>query len=213
MRGAVVRPDGTVTHIHHVAAPSPTPPFRGWWNRRLAMAEAVVTTSWGSLAAVQAVGIANQRASTIVWDRASGVPVGPGLGWQRLRTVGSARLELQGQGIRHLLPAPRPPKRRRCSTAPTPTGSGRSGAYFLLGTVDIWVAGPPGGALHAADATNAGVTGLLRGVSGSLWSAEVMEALAIPAAMTPTIVDSSGPAGTASILPAKAPLSPPRPAT
>src|SRR5471032_3324240 len=49
--------------------------------------------------AVDAVGISNQRGSTIVWDRATGVPVGPGIGWQDLRTVGTC-LALQAQGIR-----------------------------------------------------------------------------------------------------------------
>ena len=48
---------------------------------------------------VEGVGIANQRASTIVWDRATGEPVGPGIGWQDLRTVGTC-LALQAQGIR-----------------------------------------------------------------------------------------------------------------
>ena len=37
---------------------------------------------------VAAVGITNQRASTLVWDRSTGEPVAPGLGWQDLRTVG-----------------------------------------------------------------------------------------------------------------------------
>ena len=36
---------------------------------------------------VEAVGVANQRASTIVWDRTTGEPLGPGIGWQDLRTV------------------------------------------------------------------------------------------------------------------------------
>ncbi len=48
---------------------------------------------------VDAVGIANQRCSTVVWDRATGEPVGPGLGWQDLRTVGRC-LELRGEGLR-----------------------------------------------------------------------------------------------------------------
>src|SRR6185295_16368038 len=48
---------------------------------------------------VDAVGITNQRASTIVWDRATGEPVGPGVGWQDLRTAGMC-LMLQQQGIR-----------------------------------------------------------------------------------------------------------------
>ncbi|HEV7685476.1 MAG TPA: FGGY family carbohydrate kinase, partial [Acidimicrobiia bacterium] len=55
---------------------------------------------WGG--PVAAVGITNQRASTILWDRRSGEPVGPGVGWQDLRTVGMC-LALQAQGL-HLAP-------------------------------------------------------------------------------------------------------------
>ena len=51
---------------------------------------------------VDAVGISNQRASTVVWDRATGEPVGPGIGWQDLRTVGTC-LQLRAEGIRDLL--------------------------------------------------------------------------------------------------------------
>ena len=83
VRSAVVRPDGTVTHIHQVAV-LPDTPFPGLVEfDAVAMADAVVATATRSLAAggpVEAVGIANQRASTIVWDRASGVPVGSGSG-------------------------------------------------------------------------------------------------------------------------------------
>ena len=103
VRGAVVRADGTVEHIHHVPV-LPDTPFPGLVEfDAVAMAAAVVEVATPSLAdeggPVEAVGIANQRASTIVWDRANGVPVGPGLGWQDLRTVGTC-LELQAQGIR-----------------------------------------------------------------------------------------------------------------
>ena len=48
---------------------------------------------------VDAVGISNQRGSTVVWDRATGEPVGPGLGWQDLRTIGAC-LALRGEGVR-----------------------------------------------------------------------------------------------------------------
>ena len=102
VRGAVVRPDGAVEHVHHVPV-LPDTPFPGLVEfDAVAMAAAVLEVASASLAdggPVDAVGIANQRASTIVWDRATGVPVGPGLGWQDLRTVGTC-LELQGQGIR-----------------------------------------------------------------------------------------------------------------
>ncbi len=48
---------------------------------------------------VAAVGVATQRASTIVWERATGRPLAPGIGWQDLRTVVRC-LELQAEGIR-----------------------------------------------------------------------------------------------------------------
>ena len=48
---------------------------------------------------VQAIGISNQRASAIVWDRATGVPVAPAQSWQDLRTIGDC-LVLQGEGLR-----------------------------------------------------------------------------------------------------------------
>ncbi len=48
---------------------------------------------------VDAVGVAAQRCSTIVWDRATGEPVGPGIGWQDLRTVGEC-MALGAQGRR-----------------------------------------------------------------------------------------------------------------
>ncbi len=50
--------------------------------------EAARTALAAATEPVVAVGITNQRASTLVWDRATGEPVAPGLGWQDLRTVG-----------------------------------------------------------------------------------------------------------------------------
>src|SRR3954471_14623572 len=92
VRAAVVRPDATVTCVHYreVLPTSPMPNFVEF--DPVAMAEAALDVARRSLAdggPVDAVGIANQRASTIVWDRATGEPVGPGVGWQDLRTVGT----------------------------------------------------------------------------------------------------------------------------
>src|SRR5262249_60717317 len=61
----------------------------------LELATAVIE-SWGPVAAI---GISNQRGSTVVWDRAPGEPVGPGIGWQDLRTIGQC-LALRGEGVR-----------------------------------------------------------------------------------------------------------------
>ena len=90
LRAAVVRPDGEVASLHFRAFP-PQSPFPGMVEFDAAgMATAVLQVSHAALAEagpVQAVGITAQRASTIVWDRATGEPVGPGIGWQDLRTV------------------------------------------------------------------------------------------------------------------------------
>jgi glycerol kinase len=204
VRGAVVRPDGAVEHIHHVAV-LPDTPFPGLVEfDAVAMADAVVEVASASLAdggPVDAVGIANQRASTIVWDRATGVPVAPGLGWQDLRTVGTC-LELQAQGIR-VAPNASATKVAAILDLADPDRSRSEQGELAFGTVDTWVAWTlSGGSLHLTDASNAGVTGLIHG-DGSGWNPEVLAALRIPEALLPTIVDSSGAMGSAEILPGK----------
>jgi glycerol kinase len=201
VRGAVVRPDGTVEHIHHVPV-LPDSPFPGLVEfDAVAMADAVVTVAAATLAEsgpVEAVGIANQRASTVVWDRETGVPVAPGLGWQDLRTVGTC-LELQAKGIR-VAPNASATKLAALLDLADPDRSRSERGELAFGTVDTWVAWTlSGGRLHITDASNAGVTGLIYG-DGSGWSPEILEALHIPGAVLPTIVDSSGAMGHADIL-------------
>jgi glycerol kinase len=201
VRGAVVHPDGRVAHTHHVRV-LPDTPFPGLVEfDAVAMAEAVVDVATASLAEggpVEAVGIANQRASTIVWDRATGVPVAPGLGWQDLRTVGTC-LELQGQGIR-VAPNASATKVAAILDQADPDRRRAERGELAFGTVDTWVAWTlSGGALHVTDASNAGVTGLIHG-DGSGWDPKVLDALRIPEALLPTIVDSSGVVGPAAVL-------------
>jgi glycerol kinase len=203
VRSAIVRPDATVTDVHYrqVLPSSPQPSFVEFDAAE--MAAAVLETAVAALDAggpVAAVGIANQRASTIVWDRVTGQPVGPGVGWQDLRTVGMC-LMLGAQGIRV-----------------APNASATKVAYLLtlvdrarwgelaFGTVDTWVAWTlSDGRLHVTDASNAGVTGLLRG-DGTGWSDHMLEAVGIPPTLLPAIVDSSGAVGEASALPGAPPI-------
>ena len=201
VRAAVVRPDGQVEHVHRVQV-LPDTPFPGLVEfDAAAMAAAVVEVASASLAEggpVEAVGIANQRASTIVWDRATGVPVGPGLGWQDLRTVGTC-LELQGRGIR-VAPNASATKLAALLDTADPDRTRSEAGELAFGTVDTWVAWTlSGGRLHVTDATNAGVTGLIHG-DGSGWDPKVLAALGIPEPLLPTIVDSSGAVGQAEIL-------------
>ena len=102
VRSAVVHPDATVTHeVRRETLPdSPVPGLVEY--DATADAEAALACAREVLAAhgpVEAVGISNQRASTIVWDRATGEPVAPAQGWQDLRTVGDC-LVLGAEGIR-----------------------------------------------------------------------------------------------------------------
>ena len=203
VRAAVVRPDGSVGAVHRrsVAPSSPNPGFVEFDARELAAAALEVAGRAGDDAGdVAAVGIASQRASTVVWDRATGEPVGPGIGWQDLRTVGMC-LQLREQGVR-LAPNASATKLAVLLDLADPDRS----RDLCFGTVDSWLAWTlSAGALHVTDATNAGVTGLLAG-DGSGWDDAVLDALRVPASALPRIVDSSGILGPALALPCAPPL-------
>ncbi|HET7718739.1 MAG TPA: FGGY family carbohydrate kinase [Acidimicrobiales bacterium] len=203
VRASIVGADATVTHIHRRSV-LPRTPAPGFVELDAAeMAGAVMEVARAALAAggpVEAVGIANQRSTTIVWDRQTGEPVGPGIGWQDQRTVMMC-LALQARGLRL-----------------SPSSSATKLAYLLdtydpdrtrdlcFGTVDSWVAWTlSGGALHVTDLSNAGVTGLMR-IDGTGWDQAVLDTLRIPPAVMPQIVDSSAIIGEAAALPGTPPV-------
>jgi glycerol kinase len=203
VRGAVVTPTAAVTSVHHrqVLPETPAPGLVEF--AAITLADAALDVAGAALAdagPVAAVGISNQRASTVVWDRATGVPVGPGLGWQDLRTVGAC-LAWQAEGLRfapnesatklaHLLDEADPDRRRD----------------LCFGTVDTWIAWRLSGrALHVTDLSNAAVTGLLRG-DASTWNPAVLEALRVPESALPRLVDTSGVLGPASALDGAPPI-------
>ncbi|HXY44647.1 MAG TPA: FGGY-family carbohydrate kinase [Acidimicrobiales bacterium] len=197
VRAAVVRSDARVTEVRHreVLPVSPAQSFVEFDAG--VMSAAVLEVARAALEAggpVEAVGIANQRASTILWDRASGEPVAPGIGWQDLRTVGMC-LMLRSEGIR-LAPNQSATKLAMLLDLADP-GRERD---LCFGTVDTWVAWVlSGGRLHVTDHTNAGVTGLVTR-DGEGWDLELCEALRIPARVLPTLVSSTGVIGEASAL-------------
>lgn len=197
VRAAIVRADATVENVRRIPLP-PNIPMPGLVEfDPAAMAAAVLATAGEVLdiaGPVDAVGVTAQRASAIAWDAATGEPLGPGLGWQDLRTVGTC-LELQAEGIRF-----------------SPSESATKFAWLLdqlppeeranarLGTVDSWIAWVlSGGELHITDASNAAVTGLFK-PDGTGWQKDLTERLGIPLAALPRVVDSTGSLGTASRL-------------
>jgi len=208
VRAAVVRPDATVEHAHYapVLPDSPAPGLVEFDAAR--MAEAVLAVAHAALrdaGAVGGVGIANQRASSIVWERATGTPLAPGIGWQDLRTVGTC-LELQAEGIR-VAPNASATKVMAILDAVDPDRARAEAGELCFGTVDSWVAWVLSGDehLHITDATNAAVTFMVDPATIE-WDQPLLERLRVPMAMLPRIVDSSGLAGPAQALAGTPPI-------
>ncbi len=203
VRSSVVDDAGTVSAMHQIAT-LPTSPEPGQVEfDAVAIADAARRTALEVIAEVgevDAVGITNQRASTIVWDRGTGEPVGPGLGWQDLRTVIDC-LMLQAEGVRV---AP--------NVSATKVGwllnqfDAERQRDLCFGTVDSWLAWTlSGGDAHVIDASNAAVTGLVD-AGATEWDARVLDTIRIPSSMMPTIVDTAGVIATASVLPGHPPI-------
>ncbi len=209
VRAAVVRPDATVVHVHHTPVLPSTPAPGLVEVDATGIAAAVVELSAAVLAEagpVAGVGIAAQRATTIVWERATGRPVGPGIGWQDLRTVGTC-LALQAEGVRL---APNMSATKLVAILDEVDPERTRGDELCFGTVDSWVAwtlsgGALGGALHVTDATNAAVTGLVR-TDALEWDDALLARLRVPEAMLPSIVDSTGLIGEAGALEGSPPI-------
>ena len=151
-------------------------------------------------ARIAAIGITNQRETTLVWERASGQPVARAIVWQDRRT--SARCaELKRQGAE-------PEVRRRTGLVLDPYFSATKLEWLLrhtrgllprakrgalaFGTVDTWLLWKlTGGATHATDPTNASRT-LLFNLARRRWDDDLLERFGVPEALLPEVRPSSG---------------------
>jgi len=198
--GVVVGSGVTALHRITVLPSTPAPNFVeidavALGRAVLEVARRAVDDAAESGDSVEAVGITNQRCSTIVWERDTGRPVGPGVGWQDLRTVAMC-LALQSTGLR-LAPNSSATKLVFLLDVADPERQ----RDLCFGTVDTWVAWLLSeGGLHVTDPSNAGVTGMMS-ADACGWDPAILDLLRIPASVLPTIVDSSGPIGEATALP------------
>lgn len=183
-------------------------PQEGWvehdpmeiWSSQLGVLNEVVAHSGIDLSEIAAIGITNQRETTILWDRQTGRPIYNAIVWQCRRTAPI---------INELLAQPGMDEYIRQTTGLVPD------AYFsaskikwildhvegarekaangdiLFGTVDTWLVWKlTGGRVHVTDRTNASRT-MLYNISTLDWDDTLLNALDIPRAILPRVADSS----------------------
>ena len=154
---------------------------------------------------LSAIGITNQRETTLVWERRSGRPVHRAIVWQDRRTAARCA-ELPAELIRE-----------RTGLVPDPYFSATKLEWILgrtdipqrelaFGTVDTWLVWKlTGGAAHITDVTNASRTMLLD-LAARAWDDELLELFGVERSVLPSIVGSSGIVAEASLLGARVPI-------
>lgn len=201
LRAAIVHDDASVTDLHHEEC-APSSPAGGLVEfDAVAMYAAVRRVASAALASgpVDAVGITNQRASTVVWRASTGQPVGPAIGWQDLRTVGDCIMVRLEHGVA-FAPNQTATKARWIMTNLVPE-SERDSEDLRIGTVDTWMTwNLTGGRHHVTDHSNAAVTGLTL-PHGNDWDDRLLGILGLSRVHLPRIVPSCGDIGEAVDLP------------
>ena len=149
-----------------------------------------------------AVGIANQRETTVVWDRRTGEPAHPAIVWQDTRTDALvAELARDGGADRFRASTGLPlatyfagPKARWILDNIDGARARAEAGELLFGTIDTWLAwnltGGTNGGVHVTDVTNAGRT-LLMDLAALGWDDDLLDAVGVPRAMLPAIRSSS----------------------
>jgi len=165
------------------------------FQNQLGVAREVIKNAEISTEEIAAVGITNQRETTVVWDRSTGEPIGPAIVWQDRRTAEFCQtLEKRGHGT---LFAERTGLRLDpyfsgtklkwiLDTVPEARNRAEAGE-LAFGTIDSWLIWKlTEGEVHATDLTNASRTLMARIDTGE-WDDELLAILEVPRAMLPEI--------------------------
>ncbi len=187
------------------------------WESQLFTAREVIKKAGAVAGEIAAVGITNQRETTVLWERKTGRPVHNAIVWQCRRTAAICE-ELKGEGLEETF-------REKTGLVVDAYFSGTKVKWLLdnvpglraraergeicFGTVDAWlIFNLTGGKVHATDESNASRT-LLFNIKEKRWDGELLSALDIPAAILPQVKPSSGQFGDIdeALLGAKIPIS------
>jgi glycerol kinase len=183
-------------------------PQSGWveqvpediWISQRQTIEAALGQAKRTMKDISAVGITNQRESTIAWNRESGEALGPAINWQCRRTTDFCE-ELKAEGFDSLL-------RKRTGLVTDPYFSGTKMRWILqnvpqaqkladqgklcFGTVDSWLIWKlTGGRVHATEISNASRT-LVFNIEACDWDTEILARFGIPVETLPEVKPSSG---------------------
>jgi len=169
------------------------------WEMSLRMVREALANGSISIDQIAAIGITNQRATTVVWDRSTGKPISPAIVWQDTRT-GNFADELRNEWGDKVL--------ERTGWSVNPVYSSLSLAWILenvsgasekaargelaFGTIDSWLIYKLTGCRrHVIAASNASVTGAYDLVNKE-WYADWLHFLQLPLSLFPTVLDDSG---------------------
>ncbi|MGB6236451.1 MAG: glycerol kinase GlpK [Bradyrhizobium sp.] len=209
-RAMVFRADLSVAAIAQQEFPQHFP-ASGWvehdpediWNSTIAVCRDALKKAGLAPKDIAAIGITNQRETTVVWDRATGLAVHRAIVWQDRRTADFCA-GLKDEGHEPTITA-------KTGLIIDPYFSGTKVAWILddvpgararamrgellFGTVDCYLLWRlTGGKVHATDATNASRT-LLFNIHTGAWDDDLLKLLNVPRAMLPEVKDSSHPFG------------------
>jgi glycerol kinase len=183
-------------------------PCPGWvehdareiWTTQLAVARDVLAQHGVRAADLAAIGVTNQRETTVLWDRATGDPLAPAIVWQDRRTTDTcARLQAQGaaRSIQRktglVLDAYFSGTKLQWLLDHVPGARARAQhGELAFGTIDSWLIwNLTGGRHHVTDASNASRT-LLFNLHTLQWDASLLRQFDVPASVLPRVVPSSG---------------------
>lgn len=169
------------------------------WDTTLEVARAAMAKLHVTAADIAAIGITNQRETTVIWDKATGRPIANAIVWQCRRTAGIVDA-LKAEGYGELI-------REKTGLVPDAYFSGSKIRWLLdsvpgarqraergellFGTIDTWLIwNLTGGRVHVTDVTNASRT-MLFNVHTLRWDEELLALLQVPAAMLPQVLPSS----------------------
>ncbi len=170
------------------------------WDSQLRALRGAVSRAGIGFAEIVAIGITNQRETTVVWDRRSGQPIYPAIVWQSRQSLPICE-DLKQRGFEALF-------RERTGLVVDAYFSGTKIRWILdhvegareravrgelaFGTIDSWLIWKlTAGGLHLSEYSNASRT-LLYDVHKLRWDPDLLDALDVPSAMMPEVRDSSG---------------------